>query len=123
LITTSSPSDTLACPLCGLIEHAEDGDPVPSLRAIGLFRCEGCGARFVHGRLIPRVVVEPHDGGRGVTWARLRFQDPKTKADEYVADLDPRFTLQIVANILQIVPLEHRAAVALAHSLLSKVIQ
>lgn len=116
-------TNAVRCPLCGLEEPFDaDGELPPPLHEIGLFRCEGCSARYVHGRLLPRVVVEPHDGGRGVTWARLRFQDPATKRDEYVVDLDPKFALMILENVLQTIALDPRAAVRLAHYLLSKVI-
>lgn len=111
-----------ACPLCGLEEPLPSaGESTIAFNELGFFLCEGCGARYVHGRLVPRVVVEPHDGGRGLTWARLRIQDPSTKVDLCIADLDPNFALMLARNILEIVPLTEKAALAFVRSVLSKV--
>jgi hypothetical protein len=54
------------------------------------------------GRIMPRIVVEPHvDEHR--RWLRLRFQDPTTKADVHVADLDAQYAASVAKNILSLV--------------------
>lgn len=93
--------NSITCPVCGVEEASPDEMPMPPLHDIGLFRCEACGARVVFGKVAPRIVIEPYVE-RGVRFVRLRFQDPKTKADIHVADLDPQFAVIVTKNILSI---------------------
>lgn len=100
------PMHIARCPCC----EAEERVPVPTdeparvldLAEVGLFSCNRCGARVVHGVVMPRVVVEPFRDARGFVWVRYRFQDPKTKADVHVVDLDPKFAAQVSTNALSL---------------------
>lgn len=92
----------ITCPACGEHETAPDGTPTV-LDLIGLFRCNACSCRVVYGRMLPRVVTEPYTDNRGHCWIRTRYQDPKTKADLFVVDVDPQFAVDIVKNTLSLV--------------------
>jgi hypothetical protein len=98
-------ADAIKCPTCGLEEaFADDGERPPPLHEVGEFRCDGCGARYVYGQLTPCVVVEPHrNEATGFMWTRIRFQDPATRADVHVADLDPKLAASLAKNILSLV--------------------
>ena len=94
--------NTLTCPACG-VEERFDSDPIP-LHEVGQFVCNACSTRVVFGKVIPRIVVEGvRDAGRG--WIRVRFQDPKTKKDLHVHDLDPITVVRFVKNLLSLVTL------------------
>lgn len=96
--------DAIKCPVCG-VEEAFDarGEAPPPLHEVGKFRCEGCGARFVFGKPVPRVVVEPMHDQKGIRWTRIRVQSHLTKKDEHVFDLDPETALAFAKNVLSLV--------------------
>jgi hypothetical protein len=93
--------NSVTCPSCGVEETPDDERPLPPLHEIGEFRCEACGSRFIYGKLVPRIVVEPVDE-RGVRWTRIRFQDPKTKEDVHVVDIDQKLAVLFAKNVLSI---------------------
>lgn len=72
------------------------------MASIALFVCNFCGFRSVFGNAMPRVVVEPFVDSKGLHWLRRRFQDPITKRDLYVVDLDPQHAAREAVNILSI---------------------
>lgn len=90
------------CPACGHAQTAE-GDAAIAFDDIGLFSCPNCSARAVYGKLSPRVVVEPFVDERGHRWIRRRFQDPITKKDVYVVDVDPIFAVAEFKSVLSLV--------------------
>ncbi len=92
---------TIACPACS---HEEDheAESVLTLNGIGLFVCDQCGFRSVYGVHQPRVVVEPFTDAKGMRWLRRRFQDPITRADRFVVDMDPNYAAREAVNILSI---------------------
>jgi len=93
--------NSVTCPVCGLEETSPDESPLPPLHEIGEFRCEGCVARVIFGKIAPHIVVEPYVE-RGFRWTRLRIQDPKTRADLHVLDLDPKLAVSLTKNILSV---------------------
>jgi hypothetical protein len=95
--------NTITCPACG-IEEPVEGDPI-ALHDIGEFKCDACCARTVYGRLMPFVVIEPCKGERDMLWVRVRYQDPKTRADLYVVELDPKMVHEVSVNQLSLVRL------------------
>jgi hypothetical protein len=68
-----------------------------------IFKCSECGARTAYGQLMPRIVEEPFVDDRGHQFLRIRFQDPTTKADVYVVDLDPQYAASHAKNTLSLV--------------------
>jgi len=95
--------NSVTCPACGAKELVR-GEPV-ALEDVGEFRCDECGARTVFGCLMPRVVVEPMKGAHDMLWIRTRIQDPKTREDVHVLDLDPKMAVELTRNILALVRL------------------
>ena len=98
--------NAVTCPVCGIEEVFDaDGARPPPLHEIGEFHCENdaCQARVVFGKIMPRIVVEPYRDERGFRWTRLRIQDPKTKEDISVSDLDPKMTVLLTKNLLVMV--------------------
>jgi hypothetical protein len=89
------------CPVCGHAETAKAESAV-TLADIGVFKCDACSSRVIYGQVLPRVVHEPYVDRRGVLWLRTRYQDPKTKADLYVVDLDPQYAAGCATNVLSI---------------------
>lgn len=106
-----APGETLVdasitCLACG---HAAKVS-VPMLEARSplehdIFKCEECGAHMAYGRLAYREVVEPYVDDRGVKWVRRRFQDPRTKEDLFVVDVDRERALSIARELLALVTL------------------
>lgn len=95
---------TITCPACGDTHEAPGGDV--DFLAKGITRCSVCDARVVYGELAPRVVVEPSSVDTAVgskDFMRLRFQDPTTKADVFVRDLDPQHAFMIAQAIISMV--------------------
>lgn len=92
----------ITCPACDTDEIAKAEMPL-TLEDVALFRCEACGARVVFGALMPRMVAEPFVDESGRNWLRQRFQDPKTKADIYIVDIDPQAAASHAKNILSLV--------------------
>lgn len=70
-----------------------------------VYRCLECGARMAFGKLMPRIVIEPFVDERGIRWVRKRYQDPITKADLYVVDVDREYALMEAKQILSLVTL------------------
>lgn len=91
----------VACPSCSHEEECE-AERVLTLNGIGLFVCDQCGLRSVYGVLQLRVVVEPFTDAHGMTWLRRRFQDPLTRQDRHVIDIDPQHAAREAVNILSI---------------------
>lgn len=89
----------ITCLACG---HRANVDSPESFEE-GIFHCDECGARMVHGKLVPRVVVEPFKDEKGYLWLRRRFQDPITRADIFVVDFDPQHACSEAKNILSLV--------------------
>lgn len=87
---------------CLACEHVADVPDGPAFED-GVFVCGECGARMAYGQLLPRIVVEPYEDERGRRWLRRRFQDPKTKIDLYVVDIDPQHAASEAKNILSLV--------------------
>jgi hypothetical protein len=58
---------------------------------------------MAYGVLAPRVVVEPARDDQGHDLVRIRTQDPITKADLHVIDIDPQCAALIAKNILDMV--------------------
>ncbi len=95
----------IECMACGHeapVTHDAPATP-EEIRASAIFRCDECGARMAFGALMPRVVVEPYTDGAGRAWARFRFQDPITKQDTFVRDLDPQFAAMVAKGVLSLV--------------------
>ena len=98
-------STDIACLACGhthAVEHDDELDDA-TFFARGIFRCDECGARMAHGRLMPRIVVEPYEDENGVRWLRRRFQDPSTKEELYVVDIDAQYAAMEAKNVLSLV--------------------
>lgn len=95
-------NNAITCPACGVEERFRDGDaPVP-IHEVGDFRCDGCGARYVFGKLVMKIVVEPYFEN-GVRWTRLRAQHPVTRADVFIVDVEPGpASASLAKNILSI---------------------
>lgn len=95
----------IGCMACGHEAEVTHEHPASTeeILATNIFRCDECGARMAFGHLMPRVVVEPFRDDNGVGWVRFRFQDPVTKADQHVVDLDPQFAAMIAKGALSIV--------------------
>lgn len=95
--------NAITCPTCGLEEPFVDGDaPIP-LHEVGLFCCNGCKARYVYGKLVPPIVVEPFDGPKGVPFTRIRVQNPQTREDVFVLDVEcGQMSAALAKNILAI---------------------
>ncbi len=91
----------ITCPACGHKESVQ-AEAALTLADVGLFVCNQCRTRAVHGALLPRVVVEPFSDRKGFTWTRTRYQDPITKADLYVVDLDPRGSAMVATATLSL---------------------
>lgn len=89
----------ITCLACG---HVADVPAGPAFDD-AIFQCGECGARMAYGRLMPRVVVEPYEDERGHRWLRRRFQDPQTKKDVYVIDVDAQQAASEAKNILTLV--------------------
>lgn len=98
-------ANAITCPTCGLEEAHKlaVGESPPPLHEVGKFTCEGCRARYVFGKRVPRVVVEPSHDAKGLRWTRIRVQDPLTKKDEHVFDLDPETALAFAKSVLSMV--------------------
>lgn len=88
----------IVCPRCGHVEPVTETDPI-TLADIGLFRCDACQARFVYGRAIPRIVVEPCRGPLGLLWTRVRVFDPETGLEALVMELDPVYADAFADNL------------------------
>ena len=96
--------NAVKCPCCGLEEPVRDGGST-KLEEIASYSCDGCAVRIIYGRIMPKIVVEPARGERDFLWARVRVQDPKTREDLYVIDLDPKLAVDFARNLLSIVRL------------------
>ena len=95
---------TITCPACGDTHGAPEGDAAFLSR--GISRCSVCDARIVYGELAPRVVIEPSSVATPVgpkDFMRLRFQDPATKEDVFVRDIDPQHAFMIAQAIISMV--------------------
>lgn len=97
------------CPACESPEVHDDGDvdnpgerPGDLAVDAAVFTCNHCRTRVAFGKVAPRMVVEPFVDERGVAWLRQRFQDPVTKEDLYVVDLDPQWAAMHATNLLSI---------------------
>lgn len=97
---TATERSTIVCPRCKAIERC-DGANV-TLESIGVFTCDQCRLRVVHGHILPNIVVEPFTDEKGFTWLRRRFQDALTRKDLYVVDVDPHWAALEATNILSI---------------------
>ncbi len=98
------PIPMVTCPCCGDSHAAPNGDADYLKRAIS--RCDVCDARIVYGELATRVVVEPttvETFAGPKDFLRLRFQDPKTKADVFASDVDPHQAFLIAQAIISMV--------------------
>lgn len=97
-------SVNVQCLACGHTAptHVQEGEAADP-HEHGVFVCGECTARMAYGTLLPRVVVEPFVDERGHLWLRRRYQDPKTKAELYVLDVDPRYAALEAKNILSMV--------------------
>ncbi len=94
--------NNITCPVCGVEEPFKDDGPYVPLQDVAKFICDACGARVIFGKLAPNIVVEPYHDDRGLVWTRLRIQDWKTRADLFVADLDPNWAQLLVKNIMSL---------------------
>lgn len=92
----------ITCPACGEHEVARAEQPL-ELADVALFCCNHCGGRTVYGSLMPRMVAEPFEDQNGRRWLRQRFQDPRTKDDLFVVDIDPQAAASHAKNILALV--------------------
>lgn len=94
--------NAITCPACGVEEINHEEIP---LHEIGEFVCDNheCRTRIVFGKIMPRIVVEPFIDERHYRWTRIRWQDPVTKQDLYVQDLDPKLVLRLTNNLLSMV--------------------
>lgn len=92
----------MTCLACGHVASVAKTDDCDCLDC-GIFRCDQCRARMSFGVLMPRVVVEPFIDARGRQWLRRKYQDPKTKADLYVIDVDPQYAAMEAKQILSLV--------------------
>lgn len=91
----------VACPACGDAHEAPDGDPLYLERNI--VKCSECCARIVYGKLALCIVPEPHDieTTMGVKPGfKIRFQDPKTREDLFVAHIDPQHAFLLAQAII-----------------------
>jgi len=86
----------VVCPACGAAEQV-DGDC--TFTEIGLFRCDACSARFVFGKRVPRVVIEPCRGPQQMLWTRMRVYDPVTGVEACVLEFDPAFADAVADNL------------------------
>lgn len=93
---------SIACPSCAHAEEIEAAAPV-TIDDVGLFVCNACNTRVVHGKTLQRVVIEPFVDERGHKWVRRRFQDPKTKEDLHVVDIDPLLAAGEAKSLLSLV--------------------
>lgn len=95
----------IACPACGHADVHTTPVDIPTARYVAdsVFVCRECCARTAYGTLMPRVVVKPHRDANGKVWLRKRYQDPKTKADLFVVDLDPQYAATEAKNVLSVV--------------------
>lgn len=91
--------NTVTCLACAHVAALGTG-PAP---ADSILVCGECGARMPFGTLAPRVVVEPFADANGRKWVRYRFQDPSTKRDLYVTDLDPEHAAKLAKGTLVLV--------------------
>lgn len=92
----------LACDHSHAVANPTDLDDAAFFVA-GIFRCDECSARMSFGKLMPRIIVTPWTDENGVTWLRRRFQNPKTKEDLFVVDLDPQYAAMECKNTLSVV--------------------
>lgn len=95
----------ITCLACGhkdAVPHATELDDAKFF-ASWIFVCSQCRSRMSFGVLMPRVIVEPHCDEQGRQWLRRRFQDPKTKQDLYVIDVDPQYAAMEAKNVLALV--------------------
>ena len=96
--------NSVTCPMCGVEEPFDaDGQAPPPLHQVALFTCEACQARVVYGTVLPRIVVEPYCDTNGFTWVRKRYQDPRTREDKHVIDLDPKLAAMEAKAVLALV--------------------
>lgn len=96
--------NAVTCPSCGGEEvFCTDGTRSPPLHEVGEFTCNICKTRVVYGNVMPRIVVEPFIDQRKFRWTRIRIQDPATKEDLLVRDLDPKLVLRLANNLLSMV--------------------
>ena len=89
------------CPACKHQDNVENDtglDDQPFILS-SVFRCSECGARMAHGRLMPRVVVEPYTDSNGYTFTRVRIQDAVTKEDMHRFDVDPQYGHDIARDL------------------------
>lgn len=93
--------ECMACGHVAPVAHDRAATPEQVLVS-GVFRCDECGARMSHGRLMPRIVIEPHEAHDGTRWIRLRFSDQKS-GDVVVFDLDPQYAAMLAKNALSLV--------------------
>jgi hypothetical protein len=101
---TTAQITCLACGHADAVQN-ESGLEAPAFFETNVFKCSECGARMAYGKLAPRVVVEPFTDERGCHYIRHRFQDPITKADLFVADLDPQYAAMVAkAGISLVIP-------------------
>ena len=97
--------NAITCPTCGVEEvfRGAGNESPPPMHEVGKFKCDGCGTRYVYGKRVPRVVVEPNLDHKGLRWTRIRIQHPITKEDEQVFEVDPETALALAKNILSLV--------------------
>jgi hypothetical protein len=76
---------------------------LPGTPEENILRCDECGTRASYGALMPRIVIEPYIDERGYQWCRKRYQDPISKRDLYVVDLDPQYAAMEAKNTLSLV--------------------
>ena len=96
---------TITCLACGhadAVQHNSELDD-RAFFASEIFRCSECNARMAFGKLMPRIVVEPYEDARGIRWLRRRYQDPKTREDLFVVDIDPQYAAMDAKNALSLV--------------------
>ena len=83
------------CLACG---HADEIADSPALED-SIRNCTECNARMTYGALAPRIVVEPFDDAKGRRWIRIRRQNPVTRADVEVLDLDPQHASLLATDL------------------------
>lgn len=95
---------SVTCPRCGVEEAFADGGPPEPLHTLRKFRCENgeCQAKYVFGKEVPRIAIEPWLDNANVRWVRIRIQDRLTKQDLYVFDLDPEDALVHAKAVLSL---------------------
>lgn len=97
---------TITCLACSHTSHVSVPlVEAPNPLAHGVFRCDECGARMAYGRLTMREVVEPYVDDTGRRWVRRRFQDPKTREDLFVLDVDRERAIDCARELLSLVEL------------------